>query len=405
MQQKSYYTKISQMEPLLPDIIGTDLEGLAIEVIRTSASLSSCLHPITRKAVVDLVRSMNSYYSNQIEGHQTHPADIERALAADYSHEPAKRAMQKESVAHIEVQRLIENLLHENPGEHICSAEFLCWIHREFYDRLPVEFLVIKTPDGQKKEVIPGKLRKEDVTVGHHLAPAAEHLPEFLDRFSRVYCDSGFKDITKVIAAAASHHRLAWIHPFLDGNGRVTRLFTHAYLIKAGIDGHGLWTTSRGLSRYRDNYIHFLAAADQPRQGDFDGRGNLSNKGLVSFCAFFLKTALDQISFMTSLLDLDGMKKRIGNYVERQAALGELQPESKYILTAVFLNGEMPRGEASRITGRPERSARRILKELLDKALLTSVSEKGPVKLHFPAKVAPYYLPGLYPESVESEML
>jgi Fic family protein len=393
------------MEPLLPDKNGTGLEDLAVEVIRKSASLSTSLHPITSKAVVELVRSMNSYYSNQIEGHHTHPADIERALAEDYSHEPAKRAMQKESAAHIEVQRLIENLLQEKPEEYICTTEFLCWIHKEFYDRLPEEFLFVKTKDGQEKEIIPGELRKDEVTVGRHLAPAAEKIPQFLERFSNFYCDVKLGDLTKVVAAAASHHRLAWIHPFLDGNGRVTRLFTHAYLIKARIDGHGMWTVSRGLSRYRDDYMKFLAMADQSRQGDFDGRGNLSNKGLVSFCSFFLKTALDQINFMSGLLDLDGMKKRISGYVERQVTLGELQPESKHLLTAVFLNGEMPRGEAPRITGRPERSARRILKDLLDKSLLTSDSDKGPVKLTFPAKVAPYYFPRLYPENVEAEML
>lgn len=405
MKPQPHFTKISQMEPLLPEKKGTNLEELAVEVIRKSASLSAFLHPITRKAVVELVRSMNSYYSNQIEGHHTHPADIEKALAQDYSHEPAKRAMQKESAAHVEVQRLIEDRLIREPEVHICAPEFLCWIHKEFYDRMPKEFLFAKTKDGRKKEIVPGELRKDEVTVGHHLAPAAENVPQFLERFANFYCNASMGELTKVIATAASHHRLAWIHPFLDGNGRVTRLFTHAYLIKTRIDGHGMWTVSRGLSRCRDDYMKFLAMADQARQGNFDGRGNLSNKGLVSFCSFFLETALDQINFMSSLLDLDGLKKRISSYVERQVSLGELQPKSNYLLTEVLLNGEILRGEASRITGRPERSARRILKELLDKSFLKSDSDKGPVKLNFPAKVAPYYFPRLYPESIEAEML
>ena len=51
---------------------------------------------------------MNCYYSNLIEGHDTHPHDIERALIqADYSIDPAKRALQYEAVAHIEVQQII----------------------------------------------------------------------------------------------------------------------------------------------------------------------------------------------------------------------------------------------------------------------------------------------------------
>jgi len=393
------------MEPMFPDYTkGPNLSELVIEVIRKSSALSSTLHPVTRQGVVELVRSMNSYYSNQIEGHHTHPADIEKALAKDYSHEPAKRAMQMESVSHIEVQRLIEHRLKEEPRINICSTEFLCWIHKEFYDRLPEEFLFVDSKDG-KKEIIPGELRKDEITVGRHLAPASSSLPGFLERFNEVYGNTRLGQIEQIVAAAASHHRLAWIHPFLDGNGRVTRLFSHAYLIKTRIDGHGLWTVSRGLARNRDAYLAALAGADEHRQGDLDGRGNLSNKGLLNFCGFFLEIALDQVEFMSSLLELDAMKRRISGYVERQVRLGELQEESIYLLSEVFLNGEIQRGEASRVTGKPERTARRILKDLLEKSLLISDSEKGPVRLAFPVKIAAYYFPRLYPEGVEAEML
>jgi Fic family protein len=405
MGLEPHYTPITQMEPMFPDYTkGPNLSELVIEVIRKSSALSSTFHPLTRQGVVELVRSMNSYYSNQIEGHHTHPADIEKALAKDYSHEPAKRAMQMESASHIEVQRLIEHRLKEEPRINICSTEFLCWVHKEFYDRLPEEFLFVDSKDG-KKEIIPGELRKDEVTVGRHLAPASSSLPSFLERFNEVYGNTRLGQIEQIVAAAASHHRLAWIHPFSDGNGRVTRLFSHAYLIKTRIDGHGLWTISRGLARNRDAYIAALAGADEHRQGDLDGRGNLSNKGLLNFCGFFLEIALDQVEFMSSLLELDAMKRRISGYVERQVRLGELQEESIYLLSEVFLNGEIQRGEASRITGKPERTARRILKDLLEKSLLISDSEKGPVRLAFPVKIAAYYFPRLYPEGVEAEML
>lgn len=395
------YTKISQMEPTLPQESGSSLADLAVEVIRQSAVLSASLHPQTRRAVVELVRSMNSYYSNLIEGHNTHPLDIERALARDYSRDPAKRAMQMESAAHIEVQRLIEQRLDEVPETEICAPDFLCWVHREFYARLPEDFCRISAPDGSVKTVMPGELRRDEVEVGRHLPPASSSLPDFLARFAAVYGDPRLSSVQKVVATAASHHRLAWIHPFLDGNGRVTRLFTHAYLVKARIDGHGMWTVSRGLARNRDAYLAALAGADEHRRGDLDGRGNLSNRGLLDFCAFFLQTALDQIAFMAGLLDLDGMQRRLAGYVERQVSLGELQVEAGYLLREIFLRGEIPRGEAGRITGRPERTARRILRDLLDKRLLAADTEKGPVRLSFPAKVVGYYFPRLYPEGVE----
>ena len=401
MATKVRHDSISQMEPMLPSAIDSSLTDLAIEVIRRSAALSTALHPLTRRTVVELVRSMNSYYSNLIEGHNTHPVDIERALEKDYSHDPAMRALQMESAAHIDVQQRIESWLQKNPIEDICAQAFLCRVHREFYARLPEDFCQVQTPAGVSKKVVPGMLRQDEVTVGRHIAPAFKDLPDFLTRFQAAYNPSRLSAVNKVIAAAASHHRLAWIHPFLDGNGRVTRLFSHAYLIKAQIGGHGLWAVSRGFARNREAYLRALAGADAHRQGDVDGRGNLSNRGLTGFCTFFLQTALDQIDFMSSLLDLDGLQKRMSGYVERQVSQGELTLEAAYLLRDVLLRGEVPRGEATRITGRPERTARRILKGLLDKKLLNADTEKGPVRLNFPVGVVGYYFPRLYPEGVE----
>ncbi len=401
MTKEPIYTRSSQMEPMFPSGQDSSLTDLAVEVIRQSAALSATLHPTSQQAIVELVRSMNSYYSNLIEGHNTHPVDIERALAKDYFLDPAKRALQIESAAHVEVQRLIEVQLAESVHTDICTPDFLCWVHREFYERLPDEFRHIKTPEGEVKVVRPGELRQDEVAVGLHLAPGFRSLQNFLMHFHASYESPRLSAVQKVIAAAASHHRLAWIHPFLDGNGRVTRLFSHAYLVKARIDGHGMWTVSRGMARNRDRYLATLAGADSHRQGDMDGRGNLSNKGLSSFCTFYLEMALDQIGFMSTLLNFDGLQKRIMGYVDRQTALGELQPESGYLLREILLRGEVPRGEAARITGKAERTARRILKDLLDKKLLRSETEKGPVRLSFPTRAVGYFFPRLYPEGVE----
>ncbi len=383
------------MEPMLP--AGSPvLDELAVEVTRKSAALNGALHPVTRASLVALVRGMNSYYSNLIEGHHTHPLDIEKALANDYSHEPAQRALQLESAAHILVQQRLEERLAKDPSTDICGVDFLCWLHQEFYERMPEEFRTVESGDG-KQTVTPGRLRATEVTIGRHLAPHTSQLPAFLKRFYDCYGNPALGSVDKIIAAAASHHRLAWIHPFLDGNGRVARLFTHAFLMKAGVDGHGMWTISRGLARNRDAYMGALAGADAHRQGDLDGRGNLSQKGLASFCRFFLETALDQIAFMDQLLGLDGLKKRMAAYVEREAAFGHLHKNSAYLLEAALLHGRLPRGEAPRILNMPERSSRRVLKELLDQKLLASDTAKGPVRLTFPAKVAAYYFPDLYP--------
>jgi hypothetical protein len=103
---------IGLMEPLL---IGegsrhrSDLTDLALELAQKSAGFRSSLPASLLASLTDLVRSMNCYYSNLIEGHDTHPIDIERALNGDYSHVARKRDLQLEAKAHIAVQRWIDD--------------------------------------------------------------------------------------------------------------------------------------------------------------------------------------------------------------------------------------------------------------------------------------------------------
>ena len=94
------------MEPMLPTP-SRELEDLIIEMIQKASTLTSQIPNIVQKTIGELVRSMNCYYSNLIEGHHTHPYDIERALKKEYSQEIEKRNLQLEAVAHIEVQKLI----------------------------------------------------------------------------------------------------------------------------------------------------------------------------------------------------------------------------------------------------------------------------------------------------------
>jgi Fic family protein len=395
------YERPSEMEPMFPSRNVEGLRDLALDVVRRSSGLGALLRPELRDSVVTLLREMNSYYSNLIEGHFTHPLDIQRALRSDYSSDPAKRARQLESKAHVEVQQCIEDRLAQEPAVEICSESFLCWIHREFYTRLPEEFRVVKSDDGETAVVTPGELRDREVKVGEHVPPSSHALHLFLARFEQAYSPGRVSALDRVVAAAASHHRLAWIHPFLDGNGRVARLFTHAYLIRSQLDAHRLWTVSRGLSRRRDEYLKALAAADQQRRGDLDGRGNLSDEGLRAFCEFFLRTAADQITFMSQLLDLPGLERRVVGYAERRAALGQLRPEAGFLLRDVLARGEVRRGEASRITGLGERLARSLVSKLLAERLLVSRTSRDVLRLGFPAEVVPYYFPNLYPSAVE----
>ena len=137
-------------------------------------------------------------------------------------------------------------------------------------------------------------------------------LEDCLLRFEEIYSDP-MSRFRKLVATAAAHHRFLWIHPFLDGNGRVARLMAHAMFRRLGI-GSSLWAVSRGLARNAAEYKALLMAADRPREGDYDGRGSLSERALVDFCAFFLRISIDQVRFMQSILDPGNLLRRIERY-------------------------------------------------------------------------------------------
>lgn len=389
---------VSLMEPMLPSVGNQLLDDLATELIAVSRALNAQVTPNVALSLGELVRSMNCYYSNLIEGHNTHPRDIDRALANDFSNEPKKRSLQLEAKAHIEVQRMIDN--REEKDFAVVTTDYLIWIHREFCQRLSSELLYVEDPQGNKRvEVKPGELRTGDVSVGYHVPISAPAIPRFLRRFEEAYNPIRLSLIQQVIAVAASHHRLLWIHPFFDGNGRVTRLFSHAFLRQIGV-GSSLWSVSRGLARNANLYRDLLMGTDKQRWNDLDGRGNLTATGLQKFCQFFLETCIDQVTFMSSLLEPSQLLNRIQLYVEEEIRAGRLLKGSFALLKEALYSGSFERGQAATITGYKERQARTVLKKLVEVGLLVSDTPKGAVRLGFPTDVVERYFPKLYVPTV-----
>lgn len=387
---------IGLMEPMLPPDGESKLEDLALDLATKASGLASQLPPTVRRSIGDLVRSMNCYYSNLIEGHDTHPRDIDRALAhADYSTDPQKRALQREAVAHIEVQQLIDH--REDLQVEATSTEYITWLHREFCHRLPDELLWVENPDtGERLHIEAGELRKGWVQVGRHIPPSAEALPRFLNRFDEAYDNRRLSRVRQIIALGAAHHRLLWIHPFYDGNGRVTRLMSHASLLRCGV-GSSLWSVARGLARNVQEYKALLMAADAPRSGDLDGRGTLSTRTLTDFCAFFLTVCIDQVEFMAALLEPSDLLRRMRQHIEEEVQAGKLPKGSFPLLREAVLAGEVPRGRAGEITGYGERMARNVVADLIKKGYLKSESSRAPLVLAFPIDAVERWFPRLYP--------
>ncbi|MCU7935189.1 MAG: Fic family protein [Candidatus Thiodiazotropha sp. (ex Dulcina madagascariensis)] len=369
------------------------LSDLAVELAAHSAGFRRSLPEGVLRALADLVRSMNCYYSNLIEGHDTHPIDIERALNNDYSTNTEKRNLQLEAKAHIAVQRWIDD---GGLAGRAVTLDGICEIHKRFCELLPDELLWVENPDsGEKLQVIPGALREREVGVGKHIPISPGALPRFLDKFTQTYRNLGKSET--IISAAASHHRVLWIHPFLDGNGWVARLMSHAILLEA-LDTGGIWSISRGLARNVRTYKHHLAECDLARRNDLDGRGHLSEEALASLTRFFLEACLDQVKFMEELVQPDRLRQRIQLWTEEEVRADTLPQQAWRILEAILYRGELPRREVSQLLGTSSRHARRAVSALIKRGVVISKSTRAPLHLAFPAKLAHRWMPGLFPE-------
>jgi Fic family protein len=389
-----------RIEPCLLESIPIGITDLIANLTTSTTRIVGRLHPRTAASLAELVRIMNCYYSNLIEGHNTKPRDIERALANDLEKNELRRNFQIEARAHVRLQQMIDRLYEAGEMPEPASTEFLCMLHREFYRDAPDSMLWIESGnEGFRME--PGIFRfkpEHNVSVGRHIPPDSGSVAEIMRHFEQRYRLASMGKGERIIAMAASHHRLAYTHPFPDGNGRVSRLMSHAMGLSAGIGASGLWSVSRGLARgleSRQDYKNKMDYADTPRLGDLDGRGNLSQKALIEFIHWFLEVCLDQVGFMTGLFEFDRLAERLKAYVE----IRELKAEAFYILERVLIQGEMPRGEAERITGLKERSARMVLSSLINDGILQSETPKGPVSLHFGSESVEFLFPRLFAEN------
>ncbi len=389
------YTKPHQFEPLLPaDARMEPMLAKAHDLSRLATTLAGTRVPSELRG---LLRSMNSYYTNRIEGQHTRPHEIEQALRQDFSKNAALAAKQRLAVAHIEAEQALEQRYSGAAGAlALYSVDAVQDLHRELFGRLPRADLL--TPENEP--ITPGELRRREVKVGRHVAPAHASVPVFLARWAAVY-GAVRRGEAALVALAAAHQRLGWVHPFVDGNGRVMRLHTHTWLTALGYTG-GLWSPLRGFARGTERYYALLADADSPRRGDLDGRGNLSEQALIAWVDYVLDTCLDQVSFMAGMLDFETVKARIEACLVFEATVlkNGVRQEALRGLHYLFLSGEdMARGDFKAMLGMSERGATDALGALVKRGLLKSDSPQGKVRFGLPQHALRFLFPRLWPEA------
>jgi Fic family protein len=396
-QKFALYNHPAQMEPLLPSEqkLGALLEQ-AGDLNRAADRLAGMCQPGALAGLRGLLRAMNSYYSNRIEGQHTLPLEIEQALRNDYSTDADLARRQRLALAHMATEIQLEQHSTRWVAQQVWDAQTVQDIHQDLFARLPEGDRVLD--DGTV--LLPGALRTQQVSVGVHAAPDAAQLPQFLERWGSFYSQVRRGEL-QVLAIAASHQRLAWVHPFRDGNGRVARLHTHLAFAHAGLT-NGLWSPLRGFARSQEAYYAHLAAADEHRAGDLDGRGNLSEAALVRWIAYVLAQCADQVAFMTQMLDLDSMKGRIAACLAFEANVGQhgVRTEALRALHYLFATqGELERADFKAMLGLGDRLASAQVSALLARGLLQSDTPYGKLRFGVPQHALRFYFPRLWSEA------
>lgn len=399
-QKFPLYDHPSQMEPLLPGehALGPLLEQ-AHELQGAAYKLGGFYAPDALRDLRTLLRAMNSYYTNKIEGQHTLPLEIAQALRGDFSNDADKARRQRLAIAHMACEQQLETRWADWSAAEVWAPQMVADIHQDLFARLPLADRLM----GGGDVLQPGAWRGRDVSVGRHAAPAFKAVMPMLARWGSYYGGVRRGEL-QVLAALAAHQRLAWIHPFRDGNGRVARLHTHLVLGKLGLT-NGLWSPLRGFARTQVAYYEQLAAADEPRAGDLDGRGNLTEKGLIGWISYALQTCLDQVQFMDKALRLDTMRDRMAACLafEKNVVKQGVRTESLRGLHYLFATqAELERSEFKALLsagGLGERIGTAQVSALLKRGLLATDSPHGKLRLGVPQHALRFYFPNLWPEA------
>jgi Fic family protein len=389
-----------------------EYEDKLVELYMADAALNRTIPDSIRSSTEWLLRLVNCFYSNRIEGNSTHPKVLLKTQEKGRSQtDEISDDSIMELLAHLEAQIKAKEVT--SGIINVSSQGFIKGLHKSFYKGLPESFLTVKDKNGDiafdaKNKpllIIPGEYRNNPVQVGTHVPPLSEDLSQYMGWFESAFDPEKIHGTTRVVAAAALHHRLAWIHPFQDGNGRVARLLTDCYMRCAGFGGYGLWSITRGFGRDTQAYYAALAQADKLRQGMSDGRGVLSDSGLIYFTKYFIDTALDQVGYFSELLEPRNLGVRIDYYFEMRAkggipsSTGESLPLLKITAREIYRllleRGGMSRGAIIQHLGKGEQTLRPVFKQMESEGLI-SAKPKRDVELKLSTTAVEFLFPQLW---------
>ncbi len=312
----------------------------------------------------DIFQMMESLGSARIEGNHTTLAEFVEKII-----DQIPKDTKEESVREIfNIERAIK-FIEDNISENgKITRAHISELHKIIVDGLT-------PPNRGEGSNYPGDLRPINVGIqgSSHVPPDKVKVPEYFDELI-AFVNADTDPQNHLLVTALSHHRMAWIHPFDNGNGRLIRMFTYALLIKQGFKVHNgrILNPTAIFCMDRNEYYRNLGLADT---GEKDK--------VLQWCQYVLEGLREEIEKIDRLLDLKYMTDVVLIPCLAYALERQLITKREFdILSAVVRSKSMTikSSDLDAIIGEESSVQRsRILKRLKDKEMLRPLPGKSRV--------------------------
>ncbi len=300
--------------PSFSDDIVNDI--IRLEQLR-GRNVNSNVHPKLFRQLKQIFHIIESLASARIEGNHTTIVDY----VQDQIEQKATSEPHKEIEAINKCILYIDRCYSQNPQQPI-TEEFLKTLHR----------LLVKDLNPNKEGCkTPGTYRNQEVTItrSEHIPPLCIKISDYMSELiAFINFDTSIQQ--ELLKVAVAHHRFTWIHPFSNGNGRISRLLTYAMLQKYGFDKVALLNPAAIFCMNRDKYFAALSKADTGTED-----------GMLFWCRYVLAGLNSELKKIEKLLDRNFLiEKIIKPSIEYSLSRGLITPDESKIVEFGLYNPE-----------------------------------------------------------------
>lgn len=228
-------------------------------------------------------QEVSSFASTSIEGNPLPLTEVKKIL----KNKPAYiRDSEREVLNYNTALTYLHTLINNDDLE--ISSKLLLEIHTQVVYGLLPDF---ETGFLRKKPVVVNDPKTGNVVF---LPPDHDQVPELVDELI-VYVNKNEGKIDPFILAGIFHKQMVLIHPFMDGNGRTTRLMTKLLLAKMGLNTFNLFSFENYYNKNVTKYFQTV--------GEFGDYNELFDEiNFTAWLEYFTEGIIDELLRVKKLL-------------------------------------------------------------------------------------------------------